>query len=57
MKKNELESNKYWDLSNVKTEIRAPTSKQLKALEGLCEYLMKKCRISKSSVTTPQNSS
>ena len=33
-------------------EIRAPTSKQLKALEGLCEYLMKKCRISKSSVTT-----
>ena len=33
-------------------ELRAPTSKQLSALEGLCEYLMKKCRIGHSSVTT-----
>ena len=33
-------------------ELRAPTSKQLKSLEGLCEYLMKKCKISSSQVTT-----
>tara|TARA_B100001093_G_scaffold98145_1_gene90172 strand:- start:3818 stop:4624 length:807 start_codon:yes stop_codon:yes gene_type:complete len=33
-------------------ELRAPTSKQLKSLEGLCEYLMKKCNISSSQVTT-----
>ena len=33
-------------------ELRSPTAKQLSALEGLCEYLMKKCRISKSAITT-----
>ena len=33
-------------------ELRSPTSKQLSALEGLCEYLMKNCRISKSAITT-----
>ena len=33
-------------------ELRSPTSKQLTALEGLCEYLMKNCRISKSAITT-----
>ena len=33
-------------------ELRAPTPKQLKSLEGLCEYLMKKCKISSSQVTT-----
>jgi len=33
-------------------EIRPPTSKQLSALEGLCEYLMKRCHIGVSQVTT-----
>lgn len=33
-------------------ELRSPTEKQLSALEGLSEYLMKKCRISKSAITT-----
>ena len=33
-------------------ELRPPSSKQLTALEGLCEYLMKRCGISKSEVTT-----
>lgn len=33
-------------------ELRSPTAKQLSALEGLSEYLMKKCRISKSAITT-----
>ncbi len=33
-------------------ELRSPTSKQMDALEGLCKYLMKRCRISKSNVTT-----
>lgn len=33
-------------------ELRAPTAKQLNALEGLCEYLMKRCGIQKSQVTT-----
>ena len=33
-------------------ELRSPTSKQMKSLEGLCEYLMKKCRLSPSQVTT-----
>lgn len=33
-------------------ELRPPSSSQLKALEGLCEYLMKRCGISKSEVTT-----
>ena len=34
------------------SEHSSPTAKQLSALEGLCEYLMKKCRISKSAITT-----
>ena len=33
-------------------ELRSPTAKQMTALEGLCEYLMKRCNISKSKVTT-----
>ena len=33
-------------------ELRPPTSKQLKSLEALCEYLMKNCKITHSSVTT-----
>lgn len=33
-------------------ELRPPTSKQLKTLEGLCKHLMKNCRISHSNVTT-----
>jgi len=33
-------------------EIKPPTSRQLKILEGLCEYLMKRCSIPKSQVTT-----
>lgn len=33
-------------------ELRHPTPKQLKSLEGLCKHLMKNCRISHSSVTT-----
>jgi LysM repeat protein len=33
-------------------ELKPPSSRQLKALEGLCEYLMKRCSISKSHVTT-----
>ena len=33
-------------------ELRAPTAKQLNALEGLCEYLMARCRIEKSQITT-----
>jgi len=33
-------------------EIRPPTSKQLTALEGLCEYLMKRCSIRVNDVTT-----
>ena len=33
-------------------ETRSPTAKQLSALEGLCEYLMKRCQIPKSQVTT-----
>lgn len=33
-------------------ELRSPTSKQMKSLEGLCEYLMNKCRLSPSHVTT-----
>ena len=33
-------------------ELRAPTTKQLNSLEGLCEYLMKRCRIKKSEITT-----
>ena len=33
-------------------ELRPPSSRQLTALEGLCEYLMKRCGISKSEVTT-----
>ena len=33
-------------------EIRPPTSKQLTALEGLCEYLMKRCNIRVNDVTT-----
>ena len=33
-------------------ELKPPSSRQLKALEGLCEYLMKRCSISKSQVTT-----
>ena len=33
-------------------EIKPPTSRQMKTLEGLCEYLMKRCSIPKSQVTT-----
>ena len=33
-------------------EIRPPTSKQLTALEGLCEYLMKRCNLQANDVTT-----
>jgi len=33
-------------------ELRSPTTKQMTALEGLCEYLMKRCKISSSQVTT-----
>ena len=33
-------------------EVRPPTPRQLTALEGLCEYLMKRCRIGKTQVTT-----
>lgn len=33
-------------------ELRSPTSKQMKSLEGLCEYLMNKCRLSTNQVTT-----
>lgn len=33
-------------------ELRPPTSKQLSALEGLCEYLMKGCKLQANDVTT-----
>lgn len=33
-------------------ETRPPTEKQMKSLEGLCEYLMKKCGLSSNQVTT-----
>jgi hypothetical protein len=33
-------------------ELKPPSNRQLDALEGLCEYLMKRCRIPKSQVTT-----
>ena len=33
-------------------ELRSPTSKQMKSLEGLCEYLMNKCRLSANQLTT-----
>ena len=33
-------------------ELKPPSSRQLKVLEGLCEYLMKRCSIPKSQVTT-----
>ncbi|MDG1137978.1 MAG: LysM peptidoglycan-binding domain-containing protein [Opitutales bacterium] len=33
-------------------ELRSPTTKQMTALEGLCEYLMKRCKVSRSQVTT-----
>ena len=33
-------------------EIRPPSSKQLTALEGLCEYLMKRCNLQANDVTT-----
>ena len=33
-------------------EVRPPTSKQLSALEGLCEYLMKRCNLQAGGVTT-----
>jgi LysM repeat protein len=33
-------------------ETRHPTTKQLKVLEGLCRYLMKRCNISAKNVTT-----
>ncbi len=33
-------------------ELRSPTSKQMKSLEGLCEYLMNKCRLTPNQVTT-----
>jgi len=33
-------------------QIRPPTSKQLSALEGLCEYLIKQCKLQVNDVTT-----
>ena len=33
-------------------ELRAPTAMQMKSLEGLCEYLMRHCRLGPSQVTT-----
>lgn len=33
-------------------EIRPPTSKQLSALEGLCEYLIQRCHLGAKDVTT-----
>jgi len=33
-------------------ELRSPTSKQMKSLEGLCEYLMNKCSLSPNKVTS-----
>ena len=33
-------------------ELKPPSPRQLNALEGLCEYLMKRCRIPQSQVTT-----
>jgi LysM repeat protein len=33
-------------------ELRSPTAKQMKSLEGLCEYLMKKCALNPNQVTT-----
>lgn len=33
-------------------EVRSPSTKQMNALEGLCEYLLRKCRIPKSEITT-----
>lgn len=33
-------------------EVRPPSSKQLSALEGLCEYLMKRCQLQAADVTT-----
>jgi len=33
-------------------ELRSPTAKQMKSLEGLCEYLMNKCKLNPNQVTT-----
>ena len=33
-------------------ELRSPTTKQMKSLEGLCEFLMKKCGLGPNQVTT-----
>ena len=33
-------------------EVRPPSSKQISALEGLCEYLMKRCNLQANDVTT-----
>jgi hypothetical protein len=33
-------------------ELRAPTTQQMNSLEGLCEYLMKRCGIRVDQVTT-----
>jgi LysM repeat protein len=33
-------------------ELRAPTSKQMRSLEGLCKFLIQKCGIPKSQITT-----
>ncbi len=33
-------------------ELRAPTNKQMNSLEGLCEYLMTKCKLKANQVTT-----
>jgi LysM repeat protein len=33
-------------------ELRSPTVKQMKSLEGLCEYLMNKCKLTPNQVTT-----
>ena len=33
-------------------ELRSPTNKQMKSLEGLCEFLMKKCGLGPNQVTT-----
>ena len=60
--KNQLDGGHMKKLTHNKTsigiclignfELRSPTSKQMNALEGLCEYLMKRCKIKSSEVTT-----
>ena len=48
----------YWNQTTIgicligNFETRSPTAKQLKALEGLCRYLMRRCKISAANVTS-----